>query len=70
MSRPNHLVRLPLLALMETHETTMPVCPNDFNSAESRRTLEAAAVAVAHELGCEAARERFAELIKNRSASL
>jgi hypothetical protein len=69
MSRPNHSAQLPLLALMETHETTTPDGSNDFNSLESGRALGAAAIAVAYELGCQAAREYFSELINNRPSS-
>lgn len=37
--------------------------PADFSDQESQRVLTAAARAVAHELGRQAAREYFAELI-------
>ncbi len=40
------------------------VQPVDFRDAESQRVLTAAACAVAHELGREAAREYFAELVR------
>lgn len=42
------------------------VRPTDFSDLESQRVLAAAALAVARELGREAAREYFAELIGNR----
>jgi hypothetical protein len=61
--------RFPLLALMEETETTTPDCSKDFNSPESGRALGAAAMAVAYEMGCQAAREYFSELINNRPAS-
>lgn len=45
------------------------VPPADFSDHESQRVLAAAARAVARELGREAAREYFAELIGNRRPS-
>ena len=58
MPRLTRSVRRPLI-LVET-KSTQPV---DFTDLESRRVLAAAAHAVARELGREAAREYFAELI-------
>jgi hypothetical protein len=46
-----------------TFVDTKSVVPADFSDLESQRVLAAAARAVAHELGREAAREYFAELI-------
>ena len=45
------------------------VHPADFSDLESQRVLAAAARAVARELGREAAREYFAELIRHRKVS-
>ena len=45
------------------------VQPADFGDLESQRVLAAAARAVARELGREAAREYFAELIGRPKAS-
>jgi hypothetical protein len=47
------------LALVDTK----PVYPTDFSDRESQRVLAAAARAVARELGRQAAREYFAEVI-------
>ena len=48
---------------------TKPVQPADFSDRESLRVLAAAARAVARELGREAAREYFAELIGKQKVS-
>ena len=59
MARLTRSARHPL-----TLVKTQPVHPAaDFSDHESQRVLAAAACAVAHELGREAAREYFAELI-------
>ena len=47
----------------------MSVRPGDFSDRESQRVLIAAARAVAHALGREAAREYFAELIGRSKGS-
>lgn len=54
-----------LLTLVEAK----PVEPADFTDPESQRVLAAAARVVARELGREAAREYFAELIGKRKAT-
>ena len=64
MARLRRLVRRPL-TLVETKS----VQPTDFSDLESQRVLAAAARAVARELGREAAREYFAELIGKPKAS-
>ena len=64
MPRSTRSARGPL-TLVETQ----PVHPADFSDRESQRVLAAAACAVAHELGREAAREYFAELIGKPKAS-
>ena len=46
-----------------------PVPPADFGDPESQRVLRAAAYAVVGELGRQAAREYFAELIGRRKPS-
>ena len=58
MPRPTRSARRPL-TLVETKA----VQPADFSDLESQRVLTTAARAVARELGREAAREYFAELI-------
>ncbi len=52
-----------------TFVTTKSVQAADFSDGESQRVLAAAARAVARELGREAAREYFAELIGKRKVS-
>ena len=49
--------------------TATVTAAGDFSDRESQRVLTAAAHAVAHELGREAAREYFAELIGTPKAS-
>ena len=58
MRRSTRSARHPL-----TLVATKSVHPADFSDLESQRVLAAAVDAVAHELGREAAREYFAELI-------
>ena len=62
MSR--YSVRRPL-----TRVQAKPAAPPDFTDAESQRVLAAAARVVARELGREAAREYFAELVGKRKAT-
>ena len=64
MPLPTCAARRPL-AVVETKS----VQPTDFSDRESQRVLAAAACAVAGELGREAAREYFAELIGKPKAS-
>ena len=64
MPRPTRSARRPL-TLVETKS----VQPADFSDRESQRVLAAAVRAVARELGREAAREYFAELIGKPKAS-
>lgn len=54
---PRSVRRPPRLAEMKPAESA------DFRDSESQRILQIAARAVAHELGREAARDYFAELI-------
>jgi hypothetical protein len=58
MPRPARSARRPM-----TLVDTKSVVPADFSDLESQRVLAAAARVVARELGREAAREYFAELI-------
>ena len=60
---PDAPVRRRPLALVET----AAVCPEDFSNVESGRVLTAAALAVAAELGREAARRSFAELVNSQA---
>ena len=64
MPRLTHAARHPL-----TLVDTQAVPAADFSDVESQRVLAAAARAVARELGREAAREYFAELIGKPKAS-
>ena len=61
MSRPTRSPRRPL-TLVDTKSVQLA----DFSDPESQRVLTLAARAVARELGREAAREYFAELIRTR----
>ena len=64
MSRPSRSARRPL-AIVDTKSGPLA----DFSDPESQRVLAAAAGAVARELGRQAAREYFAELIGKPKAS-
>lgn len=64
MPRLTRAARRPLTVM-----DTKSVQPADFSDFESQRVLTAAARAVARELGREAAREYFAELIGKPKAS-
>jgi hypothetical protein len=57
MPRPSRSARRSLAFLVE------PATQTDFSDPESQRVLEAAADAVAYELGLEAGREYFTELL-------
>lgn len=59
--KPSSIVPLELLS--RRTKVHMSAALVDFNDRESQRVLVAAASAVARELGREAAREYFAELI-------
>ena len=61
MRRPPRFACRPLTML-----ETKPALQADFSDPESQRVLRAAAYAVAGELGRQAAREYFAELIGRR----
>ena len=64
MPRPIRSARRPL-----TLVGAKSVQPADFSDLESKRVLAAAAQAVARELGREAAREYFVELIRKPKVS-
>jgi hypothetical protein len=64
MARLTRSTRRPL-TLMETKSAPSA----DFGDRESQLVLAAAARAVAHELGREAAREYFAELVRKQEGS-
>lgn len=50
------------------HQESVDARGADFSDAESKRVLADAALVIARELGRDAAREYFAELIGNRKA--
>lgn len=62
MRSPSHSPRRTLTVVEK-----MSAKPTDFSDVESQRVLNAAAAAVAFELGREAGREYFAELIGKKA---